>query len=117
MHAPRSKFFQFLAVFGEKIGKIIAFHIHLWSWRPYLGEIPDPPLNSIMCYHDLQYAGLLHSEIIQKLYCKVDNQIKNSHVIFEIYVILFVIQEFLYVLIPKLAMLTLRVHCEPLNRN
>ena len=24
--------------------QIIAFHIHLWSWCPHLGEILDPPL-------------------------------------------------------------------------
>ena len=23
---------------------MIAFHIYLWSWRSYLGEILDPPL-------------------------------------------------------------------------
>ena len=28
-----SNFFRFHAVFGGKIGRIIAFHAHLWSWR------------------------------------------------------------------------------------
>ena len=34
-HSPsESNFFYFLAVFGETIDQIIAFHVHLWSWRP-----------------------------------------------------------------------------------
>ena len=44
IHAPsRSNFFHFHAVFGEKIGQIIAFPAHLWSWHP-LWEILDLPL-------------------------------------------------------------------------
>ena len=37
--------------FGKN-GQIIAFHIHMWSWRPDLGEILDPPLvaSSILKY-------------------------------------------------------------------
>ena len=34
----RSKFFQFHAVLGEKIGQIIAFAIHLSSWRAPQGN-------------------------------------------------------------------------------
>ena len=37
--------------FLGKIGKIIAFHIHLWSWRPHVGEILDPPLLFYRIFH------------------------------------------------------------------
>ena len=36
--------FNFMQVWG-KISQIIAFHINVWSWRPLLGEILDPPLD------------------------------------------------------------------------
>ena len=38
MGARRVKFFHFHAVIGKEIDQIIAFYIHLWSWRPLLGE-------------------------------------------------------------------------------
>ena len=31
--------------FWGKIGQIIAFHIHLWNWCPYLEEFLDLPLD------------------------------------------------------------------------
>ena len=42
---PRSKFFQFHAVLG-KFGEIVCWQPspHPEGWRPYLGEMLDPPL-------------------------------------------------------------------------
>ena len=42
MGARRVKFFHFHAVIGKEIDQIIAFYIHLWSWRPLLGENAGP---------------------------------------------------------------------------
>ena len=44
---PESKFFQFYAVLGGKIGQIIAFHIHLWDWRTL-----DPPVIHVKVTED-----------------------------------------------------------------
>ena len=41
--------FNFMQFWG-KIGQIIALRIHLWSWRPHLGEILDPPLMKKMVF-------------------------------------------------------------------
>ena len=46
-HPQGSKFFQLYAAFGKKIGQIIAFYIHLWSWHPHLREILNLPLHTV----------------------------------------------------------------------
>ena len=61
---PGSKFFQFHPVFWENLAK---FYVDtpLGSWRPYLGEILDPPLCQQIkkmgqppLEHDVQWPGL-----------------------------------------------------------
>ena len=33
--------------FGGKIGQIIAFYIHIWSWCPHLGKTLDLPVHMV----------------------------------------------------------------------
>ena len=47
LDAPGSKFFQFHAVFGKIWQNRMLAHLPPEGWRLHLGEILDPPLNTI----------------------------------------------------------------------
>ena len=77
-------FFNFMQFLKKKIDQIIAFHIHLWSWRPLLEKILDPPLTmnnfSGLFFSQNSFNGLLIQAVftdLKSIYSKSRRYIKH----------------------------------------